>query len=163
MSRAGHGGQRYVGGTLRAFSPASTATPAGCGVFNELDAVQSKGVGYLVNRFTRINGCCGHETPLSSWPPRAQVLRQTGKPMKGHKRPLPEDHLPITSHRAQWPAISCQRRAEVNGICSRGAKSDRPARARASATALTTAGVAPMVPNSPTPLTPKGLLVEGTL
>jgi hypothetical protein len=37
----------------------------------------------------------------------------------------------------------------------------QPARASASTTALTTAGVAPIVPSSPTPLTPIALLRHG--
>src|SRR5271163_1474095 len=50
--------------------------------------------------------------------------------------------------------------AAVSGICSRIAASTRPARASASTTALTTAGVAPIVPSSPTPLAPSGLFLH---
>jgi len=41
------------------------------------------------------------------------------------------------------------------------ARSPQPARASASTTALTTAGVAPIVPSSPTPFTPIALLRQG--
>src|SRR5256885_7250652 len=52
-------------------------------------------------------------------------------------------------HRGSQPCNACQTRSAVNGICS--ASTLVPFDASASSTALTTAGVAPMVPNSPTP------------
>jgi hypothetical protein len=49
----------------------------------------------------------------------------------------------------------------VSGICSVSTANFGLARAIASSTALTTVGVAPMVPSSPTPFTPRWLLVDG--
>src|SRR5206468_4772321 len=44
--------------------------------------------------------------------------------------------------------------SDVSGICTRSASRPSPARSSASMTAVTTVGVAPIVPSSPTPLTP---------
>ena len=69
---------------------------------------------------------------------------------------------PGLASRAQVPACSaCQTRSEVAGIWISSAARRAPAWASASATAFIVAGVAPMVPSSPTPLTPSGLVRQG--
>ena len=61
-------------------------------------------------------------------------------------------------HRA---AAASQTLGGVSGICNAPLAPCGPPRASASATAFTTLGVAPMVPSSPTPLTPSGLFRQG--
>ena len=58
--------------------------------------------------------------------------------------------------RADW--IACQIFSGVSGMST----AVTPSGARASSTALTTAGQAPMVPASPAPLIPIGLVAQGT-
>ena len=52
-------------------------------------------------------------------------------------------------------------RSAVSGICTCSAAAPNPAWSSASITALTTAGVAPIVPSSPTPLAPSELVRHG--
>ena len=66
-----------------------------------------------------------------------------------------------TSLCSRQPLSAAHTACGVSGICSFDAASAFPARARASATAFTTAGVAPIVPSSPTPFTPNGLFWQG--
>ena len=77
-----------------------------------------------------------------------------------NREPTAGARLPFQLQRPMPRQLPNLRRA-VSGICNCAACTSRPARANASATAFTTLGVAPMVPSSPTPLTPSGLFLQG--
>ena len=62
-------------------------------------------------------------------------------------------------HPPRW--LACQTRSGVAGIWIFSAARPRPAWSSASTIAFITAGVAPIVPSSPTPLTPSGLSAHG--
>src|SRR5690606_8885370 len=89
--------------------------------------------------------------PVQPWPPHLAAVDDEGAGWAVLAREV-----------ADQPCSIPHTLAGVSGICSVRAACGLPARASASATAFTTLGVAPIVPSSPTPLTPSGLFADGT-
>src|SRR5262245_27675924 len=66
------------------------------------------------------------------------------------------------ARRLVFGVVTSRRQRQIfSGVTGKPIKVEAPARARASLTAFSTAGMDPVTPHSPVPLTPIGFFVEG--